>query len=169
MRGQLTRPAISCFAATLRCAESAADDSIMAANRSGLASPGKPGKRTKGITLIEVVIASTLLTLAIIPILKALISAHAGSIIIERRTRSLVLAETKLDDILARSIYNYDQDFSGSNLSLDGVYLCAVTDTPVTSDLRKVTVAVGYDASGDNTLAVGEVEVRLATLIARRW
>jgi hypothetical protein len=39
----------------------------------------------------------------------------------------------------------------------------------VTADLRQITVSVGYDLDGDSALDAGEIEVTLATLIARRW
>ena len=37
------------------------------------------------------------------------------------------------------------------------------------SDLRQITVEVGYDLDGSNTLEAQEVDVTLATLVARRW
>ena len=113
------------------------------------------------MTLIEVVIASVLLIVAIIPILKGLSVAHAGSVKIEHKSRSLVLAQAKLDEIKARSIYHYSDTFAVTNYPLSGSYLCTVTDSPVSSDLRTITVKVGYNLDGDS--------VTLATLLARRW
>jgi type II secretory pathway pseudopilin PulG len=126
-------------------------------------------RKVSGFTLTEVIIASTLLILAMVPILKALTSAIASSTIIERRTRSLALAEGKLDEIRARSIYNYADDFSEDDLSLDGSYLCNVTDTSHSADIRKIKVSVGHDDDGDSILKAGEIEVTLTTLLARRW
>ncbi len=71
-------------------------------------------------TLTEVVVASTLLILAIVPILKGLTSVHVNSIIIERKTRSLTLAQAKLNEIKARSIYDYTSDFTETINSFDG-------------------------------------------------
>jgi Tfp pilus assembly protein PilV len=122
-----------------------------------------------GFTITEVVVASALLIIAIVPLLKALTSAQVTSSIIERRTRSLTLAQAKLDDIKARSIYSYSSDFTESNTAVDGLYLCNVADTAVTSDLRQVTVSVGYDLDGDSVLDSDEVEVTLTTLLAKRW
>jgi hypothetical protein len=125
--------------------------------------------RAAGFTLTEVVVASALLIIAIVPILKALTSAHVTAAIIERRTRSLTLAQAKLDDIKARSVYNYGGSFTENNTSLDGPYLCNVQDTGAGTDLRTITVSVGYDLNGNVGLESGEVEVTLATLLARRW
>jgi len=123
----------------------------------------------RGFTLTEVVIASAILIIAIVPILRALTSAHLSTTIIEHRTHSLILAQAKLDEIKARSIYNYGDDFTETNSSLDGPYLCSVVDTTVSSNLRTITVSVGYDLNGNSTLEADEIEITLATLVARRW
>ncbi len=127
-------------------------------------------RKPSGFTITEVVMASALLIVAIVPILKALTSTQVSSATIERRSRSLILAQAKLDDIRARSIYDYTNgglSFSQSNIPLDGSYLCNVTDN-AGDPLKTISVSVGYDLNGNNVLAPGEVEVILSTLIARR-
>ena len=124
--------------------------------------------RTAGFTLTEVVVASALLIVAIVPILKALTSAHLSSTIIEHKTRSLTLAQAKLDEIRARSIYSFSDSFTENDTSLDGSYLCDVVDDSG-DPLRMITVSVGYDLNGDSALTSDEIKVTLATLIARRW
>ncbi len=124
-----------------------------------------------GFTITEVVIASALLIIAIIPILKALTNVHVNSIIIERKTTSLMLAQSKLDDVKARSIYDYTNSgvsFAESNVSLDGSYLCNVTDDAA-NPLKTITVTVGYDDNSNSSLDAGEIEVTLTTYLARRW
>ncbi len=129
----------------------------------------KDKNRAAGLTLTEVVVASTLLAIAIVPILKAMTTAHLNTAIIERRTRSLMLAEAKLDEIKARSIYNYGDTFAEADSSLDGSYLGSVEDVSAGSNLRKITVSVGYDLNANSNLEADEIEVTLSTLIARRW
>ena len=129
----------------------------------------KLSNRCAGFTFTEVIMASALLIIALVPILKALTSTHVTNSIIERRTRSLMLAQGKLDDIKARSIYNYAEAFAETNTAIDGSYLCNVADSVVTANLRQITVSVGYDLSGDSVLDADEIEVTLATLLARRW
>ena len=121
------------------------------------------------LTLTEVVVASSLLIFAIVPILKGLTSVHVNSIIIERKTRSLTLAQAKLNEIKARSIYDYVGNFTEVNNPLEGSYLCTVTDGAVSANLRSIDVVVGYDLDGNNILGGSEVQVILETLIARRW
>ena len=122
-----------------------------------------------GFTLTEVIIASALLIIAIVPILKALTAAHLNSILIERKTASLILAQAELNDIKARSIYGYSSSFSKSDVSLDGLYLCDVSDSGSGSDLRTITVSVGYDLDGNSNLDNSEVKITLSTYLANRW
>ena len=115
--------------------------------------------------------ASSLMILAMIPILRALTQAHLGSVIIERRSRCLTLAQTKLDEVKARSIYNWSDDFNESDTSLDGAFLCNVTfaNEAANLNLKRLTVSVGYDLDSDSTLDAGEIEITLITLVSRRW
>jgi len=89
--------------------------------------------------------------------------------LIEQKTRSLTLAQAKMDEIRARSIYEYSTLYSQNSTTLGDSYLCTVVDTAMGSDLRNVEVTVGYDHDGDGILASDEIDVTLATLIARRW
>jgi Tfp pilus assembly protein PilV len=125
-------------------------------------------KSFAGFTLTEVVVASGLLIIAVVPILKALTIAQATSITIDRKTRSLVLAQGKLEEIRARSIYHYMNSFDESSVSLSGSYLCNVSDNEHPS-LRTITVSIGYDVNGDSNLSSGEILVTLTTYVAKRW
>ena len=126
-------------------------------------------RKSAGLTLTEVAVASALLIIAIVPILKGLTTAHLNTTIIEYKTRSLTLAQARLDEIKARSVYHYSDSFAQSNSSIDGSYLCNVTDAAAGSNLRMITVSVGYDIDGNTILAGDEIEVTLATYIAKRW
>ncbi len=110
-----------------------------------------------------------LLIVAIVPILRALTCAHLNTGIIERKTRSLTLAQAKLDETKARSIYYYSDKFEETDLSLDDSYLCNIADVSKGSNLRTITVSVGYDLNDDNKLADDEILVTLSTLLAKRW
>jgi Tfp pilus assembly protein PilV len=131
----------------------------------------KSNRRYKGLSIIEVAMASVLLIVAMVPILRSLTKANMMSTDIERKTQSLVLAQSKLDNIRARSIYNFGSSgsFSASNVVLSGSYLCNVTDASAGTDLKQITVAVGYDDNGNGTLSSSEVEVTLTTYFAKRW
>ena len=126
-------------------------------------------KKPGGFTIMEVIVASSLLLLAIVPILKALTAMHLNSTLIERKTKSLLLAQAKLDDIKARTIYGYSESYDESDIVLETSYLCNVDDTGFGSDIRTMTVSVGYDTDGDSGLDAEEIEVTLTTYIANRW
>ncbi len=121
-----------------------------------------------GVTLTEAVVASALLLIAVVPVLKALVIAQTTDRAVERRTRSLMFAQRELERIEARSIYHYDDSFAGTSMALDGSFLASVADDE-DSSLRQITVSVGQDRNGDGLLASDEIEVRLCTYLARRW
>jgi Tfp pilus assembly protein PilV len=135
--------------------------------RKGLASL----RGRSGLSIIEVIMASVLLIVAMVPILRSLTKAHMFSSGIERKTQSLVFAQNKLEEIRARSIYNFGSagSFSANDVALGGSYYCDVTDTSAATDLRTITISVGYDLNGDAALSSDEYEATLASLIANRW
>jgi hypothetical protein len=114
-----------------------------------------------------VIVASGLLLVAVVPILKSLTAAQATGRIIGWRTSSLALAQGKLDEIRARSIHHYDESFDEQSSPLGGSYLCNVEDDGA-SNLRLISVSVGFDRNGDGSLGDQEVEVTLTTYVARR-
>lgn len=120
-----------------------------------------------GLTLSEVIVASGLLVISIVPILRALAIGQATDRAIEGKTRSLMFAQQELERIAGRSIYHYEESFVSSE-SLGGGYLCTVSDD-CDPDLREIVVSVGLDANDDGLLGVDEIDVRLATQLARRW
>jgi len=130
----------------------------------------KSNRRHKGLSIIEVAMASVLLIVAMVPILKNLTRAQKLSNEMERKTYALVLAQGKLDEIKVRSIYNFDSIVSLNNVAFPGTsYLCNVVVTTASTDLKQITVEVGHDDNGDGTLTGDKIEVTLATYVARRW
>jgi hypothetical protein len=113
--------------------------------------------------------ASALLIVAMVPILRSLTKANMFASEIERKTQSLVFAQSNLDKIKVFSIYNFGS--LGSFLpESDGSYLCNIAvEATANPDLKKITVEVGYDGNGNGALSSDEVDVTLATYVARRW
>ena len=125
-------------------------------------------KRYAGFTLTEVVMASAILIVAMVPILKALTTAHVSTSIIEHRTNSLIYAQSKIDEIKARMINYYTDTYTETDSVITGSYLCNVDDNSVNSNLKQITVSVGYDSNSNSALGTDEIDVTLTTLIARR-
>jgi Tfp pilus assembly protein PilV len=132
----------------------------------GLRTSRKP--RYAGVTLTETIVASTLLLISIIPLIKAMTAAHGMDRVIDRRSWSLLLAQQELERIQAQSVYHYDESLAVTSHRLGDGFLCTITDDSKKT-LRTVTVAVGLDLNGDGALAANEVEVNLRTALARRW
>lgn len=130
----------------------------------------KDNRRRKGLSIIEVAMASVLLIVAMVPILSSLTNANMLSSEVERKTQALILAQGKLELIRASSVYSFGSSgsFTANNVVLSGSYLCNITDTLLSTDLKQITVSVGYDNNGDGVLSSSEVQVTLTTYIANR-
>ena len=120
-----------------------------------------------GVTLVEVIMASSLLVIAVVPILRALTTAQTTGRIVEQKTVSLALAQGKLREIRARAIIDFDTGFAETGTALQGSYLGNVTDDGHAT-LKTISVAVGYDNDGNGSITGREILVTLTTLIARR-
>lgn len=125
-------------------------------------------KRFRGVTITEVVIATGLLAVAMVPMLKALTSSHVNNRVIEQKSKSIILAESKMEQIRAESIYNFEDSFDENSSELEENYLCKVSDNG-NSDLKKITVSVGYDENENGVLQNKEINITLSTYIARRY
>lgn len=123
--------------------------------------------RRRGVTLTEVVVASALLVISVVPLLRALTLAQVEDRAIERKSWSLLLAQRELECIRARCLRSYDTCYRVDSKALGDGYLCAVMDDedPV---LKAVAVSVGLDRDGDGILSPSEVEITLKTRLARR-
>jgi hypothetical protein len=93
--------------------------------------------------------------------------AHMSGTRIEQKTQAILLAQSKLDEIRARSVHHYATSFQESSDELQGRYLCHVTDDE-DPDLRLVTVSAGYDEDANGHLSADEIAVTLTTYVARR-
>ena len=127
----------------------------------------RPGAHRPGVTLTEVVVASALLVLSIVPLLKALTLAQLQDRALEQKSWSLLAAQRELEFLRARCLSRYDACYRANSRVLPDGFLCTVDDDAHPA-LRTVTVSVGLDADGDGILAGDEVEVRLSTRLARR-
>ncbi len=124
-------------------------------------------RRQAGVSIVEVVVASSLLLVAVVPILKSLTAAQVTGRIVTQKTESLVLAQAKLSDIQARAMYDFSSGYDETGTSLGGSYLCNVSDND-DSTVKTVSVSVGYDLDANGNLIADEVLVTLTTLVAKR-
>ena len=126
----------------------------------------------KALTLPEVIVAALLLSIALVPILKALTQVNMNSVIIDRRTQSLCLAQAKLNQLQAKSIYDFNSIITPTPndevLSVSGSYRGRTTVSD-SGNLKTIKVEVGMHRNPNSTtLDDDEIEVTLQTQIARR-
>jgi hypothetical protein len=113
------------------------------------------------------VIAAALLLIGIVPILRALTLSQASSRIIEHKSRSLTLAQARLDGIRAQCIDAFDDNYTQGSRRVIGSYYDTVDDDRG-DPLKTISVSVGYDDDENQGLGSDEVLITLTTAIARR-
>jgi Tfp pilus assembly protein PilV len=125
-------------------------------------------KSTKGYTLTEVLVASGLLLVVSVPMLKALTSGYVFSNSIKYKTQSTACAKSQLERARAIVAGQYNTSLTENNTAMGGGILCSVSDTGFSGDIRTVTVSAGYDKDSDSILDTNEIEIALTSKIARR-
>jgi prepilin-type N-terminal cleavage/methylation domain-containing protein len=127
-----------------------------------------PRRWRPGFTLIEVVLAAALLAACAVPILSATSRAPRMGDQIKARTTSALLAQTRMENVLAAATVNFNQNFTRNNDNLGDGYLATTQQvwSPWTPLTKTVTVQVGKDLDGDALLETNEVLVTLTTLVA---
>lgn len=122
--------------------------------------------RCRGVSLVEVVVASALLVASLIPVLRALTVAQITAHRIAMTSRSLIVAQGCLERIRAEAKTDYGQSFAMDSKDCGDFYLATVTDD-ADSTCRRVTVSVGYDRDESQTLSADECLVTLTSCVAR--
>ena len=121
----------------------------------------------RGMSLMEVVLASVLLATAAVPILRAVTHATDLAREIELRTTCAMLAQKELEGALAAADADFAADLAQDSKDLGGGYRATITQS-VSGLTKTVAVQVGWDANGNGALGADEVLVALATVVANR-
>jgi type II secretory pathway component PulJ len=126
---------------------------------------GARRRNYRAITLMEVLIASALLAVALVPIFQVLTRGMTLARDVQLRTTAAFLAEKEMETALATAVGDFGIDLTKSSEDLGDGYL--VTVNGVDEKLRKTfSVQVGWDTDGDGTLDGDEVLVTFATRAA---
>jgi len=121
--------------------------------------------RRTGLTLMEVLVASALLGLALVPAFDMVTRGMVLARDVEVRSRAVFLAEREMETALAAATENFSTSLVKPSADLGDGYRATVTET--VSGLKKtVTVQVGLDADGNGALSNGEVLATFATVVA---
>jgi len=121
--------------------------------------------RRTGLTLMEVLVASALLGIALVPAFDMVTRGMVLARDVEVRSRAVFLAEREMETALAAAAQNFGTSLAKQSQDLGGGYRATVTET--VSGLKKtLAVQVGFDTDRNRTLSNGEVLVTFATVVA---
>jgi len=115
-------------------------------------------RRKRGFTLLEVLIATLLLTGGVLSIVGAFSSGMVTSGDVERVALALNLAQEKLEDIKNKTYANVANE-AQSAVSGFPVFQRQVAVTVLQTGLKQVAVTVSWDTKG------GQADVALMTLV----
>lgn len=119
----------------------------------------------RGMTLVELVLATALLGIAAVPVVQAVSRGLSTSREVETRTRAMLLAQQQMETAVAAAMANYSQNLSAASQSLGGGYLGTIVQTTKSTYTKAITVQVGIDTNKNNVLDASEVLVTLGTLV----
>lgn len=125
-------------------------------------------QKAKAFTLVEVLASVIILAGTIVTIIMYAADGLAANMDLERRLKSVLLAEREMEKIKNTLRNSFDTDFTTWPGSLGDNYLADRTATDVSSTLKIVEVSVGYDADDDGSLGTDEIMVTVTTQNAER-
>ena len=121
--------------------------------------------RRTGLTLMEVLVASALLGIALVPAFDMVTRGMVLARDVVVRSRAVFLAEREMETALAAAAQNFGTSLAKQSADLGDGYRATVTET--VSGLKKtLAVQVGFDTDRNRTLSSGEVLVTFATVVA---
>lgn len=116
----------------------------------------RPARRHEtGLSYIEVLVATVLVALALVPAMEALEGAIRGSGVAELEARRQHAAAAKLEEVLAESVADLEAEAMAA-----GAGPSAYSD-PAGSPDRRLVFLNGFDADGDAADDPGIVHVRV--------
>ncbi|MCP4650840.1 MAG: hypothetical protein GY853_12290 [PVC group bacterium] len=135
----------------------------------------KTKNKREAFTLTEVLAGIVLLALAIIPMANYLTQSFVISVREERITKTIFLAERKMEELKGKIIYDFNTDRDAKATAFTdpgyGNYKYIVDDQTIAtkkSGLKQIQVQVWYDEDGDKVIDSDEESVTLNTKIAQR-
>lgn len=122
-----------------------------------------------GFTLIEVLVSTVIIGVAIIPISRAMITLMEAKLTSERITKTALLAKKKIEEVKLSAFNSFDVNYTGSGTfpPPDDSYRYSVSDDgdPV---MKTISVIVWFDEDGDGEKDGDEIYTRLDTRLTRR-
>lgn len=123
-----------------------------------------------GYTLLEVIIAIAVLSIALIPLMEMLPRAFLLDRQLEREAKVAFLAQRKLEEAKSKIIYDFSQDYSetaNAFPSPDSDYKYIVSDD-LGTEIKEITIDAWYDGDGNGGIGSDEEHIELNTKVAKR-
>jgi len=131
-------------------------------------------KNEKGFTLIELMLATVILVISIIPITMILPRMLTENRIVERENRAVFLGQKIMEETKTKALTYFNWDgYNKTAIAFSSpynIFKYSVTYVSVAgnNNIKKITVTVWYDANNNNTADTGEEWIQLKTLITNR-
>ena len=123
-----------------------------------------------GYTLLEILVAISILSIVLIPLMEMLPRTLLMSSQLERETKVAFLAQRKVEDVKCRAIYDFSVDYTESAAAFpapDSSYKYTVSDDQG-AEIKEIAVTVWYDEDNDNSVGGDEEQIVLYTKFAKR-
>ena len=107
-----------------------------------------------GYTLLEIIVAISILSIALIPLMEMLPSAMVLETQLERETKAAFLAQQKLEEVKGKALYNFDQDRSEAAAAFpspDSHFKYTVSDDQGT-EIKEIEVNVWHDENSNGKM-----------------
>jgi len=135
-------------------------------------------KNEKGFTLIELMLATVIVIISIIPITMILPRMLSENRMVERENRAVFLGQMKMEEMKTKALtyFNYDWPSRPGGGATPTAFPSPDNEFKFTvayvagmdPNIKKITVTVWYDANNNNTADTGEEWIQLKTLITNR-
>ena len=123
-----------------------------------------------GYTLLEIIMAISILSIALIPLMEMLPQALLLDAQLERETKIAFLAQRRSEAVKSRAIYDFAQDYTESATAFplpDSAFKYTVSDDQG-AEIKEIAVTVWYDGDGDDSVGEDEEQIILYTKFAKR-
>jgi prepilin-type N-terminal cleavage/methylation domain-containing protein len=128
-------------------------------------------KNRKGFTLVEIMLATVILVISIIPVTIMLPRIYTDNKSIALANRAVFLGQMKMEEVKTKALTFYNSNYSVSSAtafaSPDNMFKYKVSDVYDT-DIKTLIVTVWYDNNSNNVLDGTEESVQYKTKIANR-
>ena len=124
--------------------------------------------RSKAFTLVEVLGSMVILAGAIVGVILCNADGLAASKNIERKVKSILLAESEIEQIKGSLAQDFDQTYNNKDVGLGKNYFyeSLVSNVPGRPGLKLVEISVGHDTNSNGKLSNNEIMFTLVTQVA---